>query len=85
MLNFLEGKKTYTLAIVAVLTGLTAYISGTADVMAAIQIALVGGVAATLRHAITTATGSSVLADAVVDAVSNVVAEKVKVEVTETK
>ena len=73
MLKFLEGKKTYTLALVAIMTALTAYIAGTADLMAAIQMALVGGVAATLRSALTSLLGSAPIADVVVTAVEDAV------------
>lgn len=71
-----DGKKTYTLAAVAALSALISYLTGAVSMADAIQIALIGGVAATLRHSIAKATGSSVIADAVVDAVNIVVARE---------
>lgn len=78
MNELLLGKKTYTLAVVAILTAGLAYLGGGVELMDAVQLALVGGVAATLRHAITQAIGSPELADAVVDVVEDVVAKAAK-------
>lgn len=50
--GFLAGKKTYTLAIVAVITALAGYATGELTLTQAAAAAWVGGVAAALRHAV---------------------------------
>lgn len=78
MMEVLDGKKTYTIAITAILSAIYAYYSGGLSFVEAAQIALTGGVAATLRHAIAKATGSQEIADTVVDIVEDVVEDEIE-------
>lgn len=56
MLNFLnetfKGKKTYTVAIIAILTAAITFFNGEATMMEAIELALGGGLGMFIRHAI---------------------------------
>jgi len=46
----ISGRKTYTLALAAILAAVAGYLQGVLDVQAALEMAWAGGVAATLRH-----------------------------------
>ena len=46
----MDGKKTYTLAIAAVLAGVAGYLQGHLDLQQALEAVWAGGAAAALRH-----------------------------------
>jgi len=51
-MDFLNGKKTYTVAIAAALSALGMYLSGDATIAEAVTVFLTGAGFATLRHGI---------------------------------
>lgn len=62
-----KGKKTYTTAIVAILTAALAYFSGESTLMAALELAFTGAIGMTLRASVTHAIDSVLGTTATVD------------------
>lgn len=54
IMGILSGKKTYVLAVIAILTGIAQYLTGDATIMDALNYAWAGGVAAALRAGVGT-------------------------------
>ena len=51
-MSILDGKKTYALALAAILAAIAGYLTGDLTAVQAVEAAWAGGVAATLRHGI---------------------------------